>query len=56
MYIENIWGVFFCMYLPMFMAIYGAYRTGIEEGKRRYKKHKKAGDYKKWKKGQSRKF
>lgn len=35
MYVENIWGVFFCMYLPMLMAIHGAYRAGIEEGKRK---------------------
>lgn len=46
MYIENIWGVMFCIYIPTLLIIYGAYEAGIKEGKRRYKKHKKAGDYK----------
>lgn len=34
MYVENIWGIFFCMYIPMVLTIYGAYKAGIEEGKR----------------------
>lgn len=35
MYVENIWGIFFCMYIPMVFTIYGAYKAGIEEGKRK---------------------
>lgn len=35
MYIENIWGIFFCMYISMILTIYGTYKAGIEEGKRK---------------------
>lgn len=35
MYVENIWGIFFCMYIPMILIIYGAYKAGIEDGKRK---------------------
>lgn len=46
MYVTNVWGIFFCFYFPTLLAVYGAYRAGIEDGKRKYKKHKKAGGYK----------
>lgn len=36
----------FCIYIPTLLMIYGVYEAGIKEGKRRYKKHKRAGDYK----------
>lgn len=41
MYVENIWGIFFCMYLPILLTIYGAYKAGIEEGKRKILKRNK---------------
>lgn len=34
MYIENIWGVFFCMYLPIVIVTILAYLVGREEGRR----------------------
>lgn len=34
MYIENIWGVFFCMYLPLVIVTILAYLVGREEGRR----------------------
>lgn len=45
MCVSNMWGIFFCMYLPLLLTIYGAYKIGFEEG-RKYRKHKKVGDYK----------
>ena len=41
MYVENIWGIFFCMYIPILLMIYGAYKAGIEEGKRKALKRNK---------------
>lgn len=41
MYVENIWGIFFCMYLPILLTIYGAYKAGIEDGKRKIVKTQK---------------
>ena len=38
--------IIFCIYIPTLIALYGAYQAEIEEEKRKYKKHKKAGGYK----------
>lgn len=56
MYVNNIWGIFFCIYLPLILTIYGAYKTGIEEGKRSYRKHKKVSDYKNERRYRARNF
>lgn len=34
MYVENIWGVFFCMYISMVIVTILAYLVGREEGRR----------------------
>lgn len=36
MYVTNIWGILFCIYFPTLLVVYGAYKAGIEEGKKRY--------------------
>ena len=33
MYVENIWGIFFCMYIPMVIVTILAYLEGREEGR-----------------------
>lgn len=52
MYVENIWGIFFCMYIPMVIVTILAYLEGREEGKRygktnrlQYRKNNSRGNY-----------
>ena len=36
MIITNYWGVFFSFVVPIILMIYGAYITGLEEGRKQY--------------------
>lgn len=59
MYITNIWGIFFCFYLPVLITIYIAYEVGYEEAKRKYhnkKRRRKVGDYKNGRRDRTRGF
>lgn len=38
MYIANIWGIFFCFYLPVLITIYLAYEAGYADAKKKYQK------------------
>lgn len=37
MYISNIWGIFFCCYLPMILIMFATYTAGYETARRRYR-------------------
>ena len=38
--ITNIWGIFFCMVVQIVLMIFGAYISGLEEGRMRHARNK----------------
>lgn len=47
MYITNIWGIFFCFYLPVLITIYIAYEAGYADAKNKYQRRRYKRQYSK---------